>query len=98
MTRRHGSTLVELLVTLVIMAIVASVAVVAIGRPTQAPGEADRVREARMVAIAQRRPTTIEVMRDGAPLFLTALPDGGVVADSALRLDRLTGESSRERP
>ncbi|MGH7679632.1 MAG: pilus assembly FimT family protein [Gemmatimonadaceae bacterium] len=99
MMRRRGSTLVELLVTLVIMAIVASVATLVLGRPTSPPASADDLlREARLAAINNRRPTTLAVNRNGQELILTALPDGGVVADSGLDVDRLTGEPRHARP
>lgn len=99
MTARRGSTLVELIVTLVIMAIVASVVTLALKpRASSAQDTATRVAEARRTALAQRRAVTITLVLDRTPVSLTALPDGGVVADSSLRLDRLTGEGIDARP
>jgi prepilin-type N-terminal cleavage/methylation domain-containing protein len=92
MTRKRGSTLIELLVTLVIMAIVASVVTLAL-RPT-APRRADnreRVELAKRAAREGRRPVTIELSVNSAPVLLTALPDGGVIGDTALRIHRLSG-------
>lgn len=94
---RSGSTLLEMLVTLGVMAIVAGMVALAL-RPhrTSAPVE-DPLGEARRVAISTRRPITIDLVRNGRTFVVTALPDGGVVADAELRIDRFTGEKSSAR-
>ena len=62
-------------------------------RPSAAHvAQADPIAEARRTAITERWPVTIDVIRDGKVFAVTALPDGGVVADAALGVDRFTGE------
>ena len=98
MTRRPGggSTLLELIVTLAVMAVVAGVVALALRPRDAAHPAADPVVEARRAAIAARRPVTIDLVRDGRVFVLTALPDGGVIADADLGLDRFTGEKIHE--
>ena len=63
------------------------------------PSEAERVAavvaDARRSALREKRPATIEIRLGDAPHAVTALPDGRVVADRAVRerlgLDGLTG-------
>jgi prepilin-type N-terminal cleavage/methylation domain-containing protein len=96
--RRRGVTLVELLVAIVIVGLLAGVAGVAVRR-APAPSETDRllaaVAGARRAAVRDRRAATIEIRLGGAPYAVTALPDGGVIADRVVReqlgIDRLTG-------
>jgi len=92
--RRAGTTLLELLVTLAIVAIVSAVVGLTL-RATPAPPADDAqatVAAARHTAVAERRVVTVTVQSHGQPHAVTALPDGGIVADSALGRDRLTGE------
>lgn len=91
---RSGTTLLELLVTLAIVAIASAVVGLALRAPV-APAADDAqatVAAARRAAIAGRRPVTVRVAAYRESGAVTALPDGGVVADSALGRDRLTGE------
>lgn len=98
--RRRGVTLVELLVAIVIVGLLAGVVGLAVRRAPQ-PSEAERlatdVADARRTALRDGRPATIEIRLDGAPHAVTALPDGGVIADRVVRqrlgIDRLTGIS-----
>ena len=108
--RRGGVTLVELLVAIAIVGLLAGVVGLAARRAPQ-PGEAERlatfVADARRTALRNGRPATIEIRLDGAPHAITALPDGGMIADRVVRkrlgIDRLTGvvlptdESARAR-
>lgn len=94
--KRRGSTLLELIVVLAIMGFVAGV--VTLSFPAkQSPGTADALASARRTAIAERRSQTIVVRRGDVAYDVTVLPDGSVVADSALHIDRLTGERSDAR-
>jgi type II secretory pathway pseudopilin PulG len=97
MSHKPGSTLLELLVTLTIMAIIAAMVTLTL-RPASATaparGPLARVSAARRTALARHQPVTIDIVVNDSPYVVTALPDGGVVADSALHLDRLTGEKN----
>jgi prepilin-type N-terminal cleavage/methylation domain-containing protein len=96
---RRGSTLIELVVTLAIMGLVAGMVTLALQR--QSPPTVDpfvRISAARHAALITRRPVTIDLVIDGALMVLTALPDGGVVADTSLHFDRLTGARLHARP
>ena len=92
MTNRFGTTLLELLVTLVILAILASVAVLAIHDPPKPDPTNPRV----IVQAARRRAlehgvqvdTTVQV--GGLTHDVTVLPDGRVIADSIVQVNRLT--------
>ena len=92
--RRAGSTLLELLVTLAITAV--ACAIVGLGiraAPERTADEAETaIAAARHAAVRERRDVTITVRVGGEPHAVTALTDGGLAADSALGLDRLTGE------
>ncbi|MGH7615916.1 MAG: pilus assembly FimT family protein [Gemmatimonadaceae bacterium] len=97
MTPRRGATLVELIVTLVILAIISSVTVLAVRRfdaPT--PGDlhamiADTLR----AVLASGRPATIYVLTDSGPAWSTIRADGSVVADSSFDVEPLTGAPRR---
>ena len=89
---RRGSTLLELAVTLAILGVAGLVAVLAIRPAPVAPDDVTaQVADARRRALRDRVPVSIDVVIAGVPHALTALPDGGVVADSALHIDRFTG-------
>jgi len=94
MTRvRRGVTLVELTVVLFILGIVAVLAGVGspIVRRPNPPAWVAQVVEARRLAIDSARPVSTQVSRGDTVYRLTATPDGRVVADTALRVDPLTG-------
>jgi prepilin-type N-terminal cleavage/methylation domain-containing protein len=86
---KRGVTLVELLITLVVIGLAAAVATLAIG-PVRRPVNDQRAQlmSARHHALAAGRDTTI---RFGDSLSATAHPDGSVSADTALHIERLTG-------
>jgi len=92
--KRAGSTLVELIVTLALLAVIFTV--VAFALPGRRPVVTTKsiVSDARARAIAMRRPVTIVLSDSSQPLDVTVLPDGQVIADSALHLDRLTGRAA----
>lgn len=108
--RRAGVTLVELLVAIVIVGLLAGVVGLAARRAPE-PSEAERlataVANARRTSLRDGRPATIEIRLGGARHAVTALPDGGVIADKVVRerlgIDRVTGivlrteESTRAR-
>ncbi|GEM_PF-3426542 len=90
---RRGVTLVELLVVLAIMTVMA--AVVGLAAPPIRHVDPDvattRVAAARRVALSSGQPVSITVVSRERPYSVTAYPDGAVVADSALAVDRLAG-------
>jgi prepilin-type N-terminal cleavage/methylation domain-containing protein len=90
---RRGTTLLEMLISVVLLGILASVATPALRRVTAPPaGDAfTAIAESLDVAIASGRTITLEVVVESRPAFATVYPDGSVVADSAIHVDRLTG-------
>jgi hypothetical protein len=92
---RLGTTLVELIVTLAIMAIVTGVAALAVRDRRPETRELDpeaMIARARTDAVALRHAVTIDVILSGKPYAVTALPDGGVIADGRVQRHRLNGE------
>jgi prepilin-type N-terminal cleavage/methylation domain-containing protein len=93
-TVRAGVTLVELMVVLVILSVMAAVTGIAVHR-TPALRAVDvrvaAVAAARRTAIDSGRTITVIVEGDSAPVPVTVGPDGSVIADASLGVDRLTG-------
>lgn len=96
---RRGTTLVELLVVLCILGVIAGVTVLALRRLDRpAPDDPSTiVAESLRAAVDTPRTIVVRVVRDGRPLSATIRPDGSVVGDSALDIDRLTGRASHAR-
>ena len=96
---RIGGTLVEMLVTLVILGIIASVTTLAIRRTTPPNPDdpmtiiADTVNE----VLRSGRPATLQFTVNGRPALATIKPDGSVISDTALHIDQFTGGSTRAR-
>jgi len=90
---RAGTTLVELLVVLAILAVTSSLASVAFRRVSSArdASAGDQVLALRREAIAAGHTITRLVRRDSTSYVVTALADGRVLADSALGVDLSTG-------
>ncbi|HXB23215.1 MAG TPA: prepilin-type N-terminal cleavage/methylation domain-containing protein [Gemmatimonadaceae bacterium] len=92
---RPGVTLIELIVVLAIVAIMAGVTTLAFRRadmtPTVEPW-VSAVAAARRTAVDSDRTVSLTVRVGDKVYAATALPDGSVVADAALGVDRLTGE------
>jgi len=95
----RGTTLVELLVVLCILAVIASVTVLAIRRfDRPSPDDpAAILAESLRAAVDTPRTIVVRIAHDGRPLSATILPDGSIVADSALGADRLTGRTRHAR-
>jgi prepilin-type N-terminal cleavage/methylation domain-containing protein len=99
MTRRaaepRGVTLVELIVVLAIVAVMAGVTTLAFRRADLTPQGEPWVRTiaaARRLAIDSARTVSLTVRVADGLYTATALPDGSIVADPQLGIDRLTGE------
>jgi prepilin-type N-terminal cleavage/methylation domain-containing protein len=88
-----GSTLIELVVVLAILAIVAGV----VGLSFRGAGEKEkdtpraRIAAARRQALERRRAVTVFVAVGDTLREMTAFPDGRVVGDTLLGIDALTG-------
>jgi prepilin-type N-terminal cleavage/methylation domain-containing protein len=90
---RRGVTLLELLVVLVILGLVASIAAFApsaMERPA-VDEVAAQISDARREALRSGVSVTIDIVVDGRPRAVTALPDGSLIADPGLAVDRLSG-------
>jgi len=95
--RRAGVTLVELVVAIALLGLTASVAGLTLRRvradDAVSPVGA-QVAAARRVALVSGRPVSIDVEVDGRVSSATAMPDGSVLADGRLPVDRFTGRAS----
>ena len=90
---RAGFTLIELLVVLAIIATGASIAALTMRTPppAQPPGMDGQVAELRRRAIETGAIINV-VLTDSTGVYAAAaLPDGSVIADPALHVDRRTG-------
>jgi prepilin-type N-terminal cleavage/methylation domain-containing protein len=98
---RSGVTLIELIVVLAIVAIMAGVATLAFRRADLTPQVepwVSAIAAARRTAIDSDRTVSLTVRVGDTIYSATALPDGSIVADAALGIDRVTGEVTRRAP
>ena len=94
--RRRGSTLLELLVTIAILGVIASVAALA-ARRIAAPDATDLswlAADSLGGVVARARAARIDTLKDGAPVSASLEIDGSIVADSEFHVDRLAGTRS----
>jgi prepilin-type N-terminal cleavage/methylation domain-containing protein len=98
--RRPGTTLPELLVVLVVLAVVAGVTTLAL-RVEGATGvdESDlaRIATARKEALRSGRAIVVALPDSIGGQAATVLPDGSVIADSTVAIDRFTGRARNAR-
>jgi prepilin-type N-terminal cleavage/methylation domain-containing protein len=90
---RRGMTLVELLVALSLLAILASVATLAV-RVVSAPKPDDPARviaDSLRVSVATGRSIVVRMTIHDRAAVATVYPDGSVFADSAYRIDPMIG-------
>ena len=99
MSARRGVTLVELIVTLVILAVINGVTVLAIRRidPPQPSDPRTIFADTLRSVLATGVPTVIRLLTDSGPASGVVRADGSIVADSILDMDRLTGAPARAR-
>ena len=95
---RSGFTLVELIVSVMLIGLLASVAVLAVRRFARAdPADPSTIiRDSLDSALSTGRSITLEFVTNGRPALATINPDGSVLADSVLHVERFTGGSPRE--
>ena len=96
----RGVTLLELLVTMAILAALSAVTTLGVRRMDTPRLDDPRTILANGIrqVLATGRPATLHFVIDGVATSATVLPDGGVVADSALAIERLTGIPARAKP
>lgn len=96
---RSGVTLIELIVTLVLLGIIAGVTVLAIRRidPPRADDPRTIFADTLRAVLASGRSAVVEIRTDSGPAFGTVRADGSVVADSVLDIDRLSGAPNHAR-
>ena len=94
MNGRHGGTLVELLVVLVVMAVIMAVGAFTVGAPAAEGTRADAVRRAEARARAIRSGAAVSVARDSGAAPVLFLPDGQARGPG---VDPLTGEPADAR-
>jgi len=95
---RRGVTLIELIVVLAILSLMAGVTTLAFRRADMTPRVVpwvSAIAGARRSAVDSNRTVSLTVRVGDNVYAATALPDGSIVADAALGIDRLTGEVPR---
>jgi prepilin-type N-terminal cleavage/methylation domain-containing protein len=93
-TARAGVTLIELMVVLTILSVLAAVAGLALQRaqPLRAVDQRTAIiARARQLAIDSGHTVRTTVDVDSVSTPITAYPDGSVIGDAALHIDRLSG-------
>ena len=99
MISRPGVTLIELLVTLTVLAVMSSVTVMAVRRmdPPRPEDPNTILADTLRAVVATGKSAIVRVLVNGAPVSATVRPDGSIVADSALAFDRFTGLPAHAR-
>lgn len=92
---RRGTTLVELLVVLAILATVTGLAGLALVKwsPVR-PSTTDHIAAARRTAIATGRTVLLGVVAGSDSQHAVALPDGSVIGATLAGIDRLSGRAA----
>lgn len=98
---RGGVTLIELIVTLALLAILSSVVGLSLNRA--APARAVDARTARLAAardeaLRSGHAVSVTIVDGGRAYFATAFPDGRVLADPELGIEPLTGRVRQDAP
>ena len=96
---RRGFTLLELLVSITILAITSAIATLVIRRAEQPnPNDPWRILvDSQRAALGSGRDIVVRVLVDERPAYASIRSDGSVVADSMLEIERLSGRHTRAR-
>lgn len=96
-TTPRGATLLELIVTVAIIGVTASIAALAFRRatPPDPTDPATIIADTLARVLATGMPVTLTFNVNARPALATVNPDGTIVADSALVVERLTGRMIR---
>jgi prepilin-type N-terminal cleavage/methylation domain-containing protein len=99
MRARTGVTLIELLITVVVLGVMSAVCTLAVRRIDRPPADdpASTIADSLTAAIRSRRAITFPLRSTATPAYATVLPDGRVVTDSSLHFHPLTGRQDRAR-
>ncbi|HTJ20761.1 MAG TPA: prepilin-type N-terminal cleavage/methylation domain-containing protein [Gemmatimonadaceae bacterium] len=96
---RAGMTLLELIVCVAVLGLTASVSALAL-RHAAPPDPNDPmtiIADTLESVLATGAPATLRFNVSGRPALATVNPDGSILADSILAIDRFTGRSTRAR-
>lgn len=94
---RSGATLLELIVCVAVLGLMASVATLAM-RGAEPPDPNDPktvIADTLEAVLSSGTPATVQFTVNRRPALATINPDGSVLADSILGIDRFTGRSTR---
>lgn len=94
---RSGVTLLELIVCVAVLGLMASVATLAM-RSAVPPDPNDPmtiIADTLETVLGTGTPATLRFIVNGRPAVATINPDGSILADSTLEIDRYTGRSTR---
>ena len=96
---RVGYTLIEMVITLALLGIVALMTTLGIRRFTRpSPGDPGTIiADTLERVLATGRSVTLQFVVNGRPVLATVNPDGSVIADTALRVNRFTGRSTNAK-
>ena len=94
---RSGVTLLELIVCVAVLGMMASVATLAMrgAEPRDRNDPATIIADTLEIVLGTGTPATVQFVVNGRPAVATINPDGSIVADSILGIDRFTGRSTR---
>jgi prepilin-type N-terminal cleavage/methylation domain-containing protein len=99
---RRGLTLIELIVVLTLMATVSAVVGLAapLSRFSSTESPAAELSAARRSALSSGKPTPLWLLDSGGVPSAVAMPDGSILGDSSIAVDRFTGRmvSDSTRP
>lgn len=89
---RDGFTLIEVIITTIVLGVIASVATLALRRMSPPPADAmSMIADSIPSVMRNGRAMTLTFLVDGKPVSATIRPDGSVIADTVLHVDRLSG-------